>query len=207
MRIAAIIPAYNEERTVAGVVQVVQKAGVASEIIVVDDGSTDATTAVAMRAGAKVLSLPRNSGKACAMKAGADCIDAELLLYLDADLLGLRPDHVCALVAPVLRRQADMTVGVFRGGRWRTDLAQRVTPYLSGQRALRHWIIDQIENIETMGYGVERALTYFAQEKRLQVQHVELLGVTQVTKEEKTGLWNGLRARFRMYGELIRLPR
>lgn len=207
MEIAAIIPAFNEERTLAGVVRAVQEAGVASELIVVDDGSTDATAAVAERLGATVIALPTNSGKAKAMKAGADHTDAEVLLYLDADLVGLRPVHVRALVEPVLHRQADMTVGVFRGGRWRTDLAQWITPYLSGQRAMRHWIMDQIEEVEAMGYGVERALTAFARENELQVEHVELTGVTQVTKEEKSGLWKGLQARFRMYRELIRLPR
>lgn len=207
MRIAAIIPAYNEKRTVAAVIRAVQDADVASEIIVVDDGSTDATAAVAASVGAKVLSLPQNSGKAFAMKAGARYTDAELLVYLDADLVGLRSGHVCALVEPVLRREADMTVGVFRGGRWRTDLAQWITPYLSGQRALRRWIIDEMGDIETMGYGIERALTGFARRNRLQVRYVELFGVTQVTKEEKAGLWRGLRARLRMYGELVRLPR
>lgn len=207
MGIAAIIPAFNEERTLPGVVRAVQEAGVASELIVVDDGSTDATAAIAKQLGVTVIALPTNSGKARAMKAGADHTDAEVLLYLDADLIGLRPGHVRALVEPVVCRQADMTVGVFRGGRWRTDLAQWITPHLSGQRAMHHWIINQIENVEAMGYGVERALTSFARQNRLQTRHVELIGVTQVTKEEKSGLLKGLRARFRMYGELIRLPR
>lgn len=207
MRIAAIIPAYNEERTVASVIRAVQDADVASEIIVVDDGSTDTTAAVAASVGAKVLSLPQNCGKAFAMKAGVGYTDAELLVYLDADLMGLCSDHVWQLVEPVRRREADMTVGVFRGGRWRTDLAQWIAPYLSGQRALRRWIMDEMEGVETMGYGIERALTHFARRNRLQVRHVELLGVTQVTKEEKAGLWKGLRARVRMYRELVRLPR
>lgn len=207
MEIAVIIPAFNEERTLASVVRAVQASGVASEVIVVDDGSTDATAAVAKKLGAAVISLPRNTGKANAMKAGADHTGATILLYLDADLIGLGPEHIRALVKPVLRRNADMTVGVFRCGRWQTDLAQRLTPYLSGQRAMRRWIVDQIDNLETLGYGVERALTKFAREHRLQVQYVELAGVTQVTKEEKSGLWNGLRARLRMYRQVIRLPR
>lgn len=207
MGIAAIIPAFNEERTLAQVVRAVQEAGVASELIVVDDGSTDSTAAVAKELGVTVISLPTNCGKAQAMKAGADHTSGEVLLYLDADLIGLRPAHVRALVEPVVKGQTEMTVGVFGGGRWRTDLAQRLTPDLSGQRAMRRWIMSRIENVEAMGYGVERALTALARTNGLQIRYIELIGVTQLTKEEKSGLWNGLRARFRMYRQPARLPR
>lgn len=44
-------------------------------------------------------------------------------------------------------------------------------------------------------------------EKRLQIEYIKLMGVTQMTREEKSGLWNGLRARIQMYRQLIRLPR
>ena len=68
MKVAAVIPAYNEERTVASVVRAVREAPSISEVIVVDDGSTDRTAQVARQAGARVVHLETNVGKGGAMK-------------------------------------------------------------------------------------------------------------------------------------------
>ena len=70
------------------------------------------------------------------MWAGAHETDAEVLLFLDADLVGLRAEHVELILEPVVSGEADMCVGVFQGGRYWTDLAQRLAPHISGQRAI-----------------------------------------------------------------------
>ena len=102
--ITAIIPAYNEERTLGRVLSVVTQVEQIHQIIVVDDGSTDDTAAVAQTWQAQdnrvILQQMRcNGGKGGAMFAGARMAQNDLLLFLDADLLGLRPQ--APVVPPV----------------------------------------------------------------------------------------------------------
>lgn len=207
LKVAAVIPAYNEEKTVARVVEAARASELIAEVIVVDDGSTDKTAEVSERAGARVIRLASNVGKGGAMKAGAEATDAEVIVYLDADLVGLTQEHVCSLAVPVLRDEADITLGIFDEGRLTTDIAQKITPFLTGQRAIKRWIILGIPHLEKTRYGVEVAISRYAEQKMLRVARVHLKHVAQVTKEQKIGLWRGFRARLRMYWEIIRLSR
>lgn len=88
-----------------------------------------------------------------------------LVLLLDADLLGLRPEHLHALLAPVARGEAEMTVGVFQGGRLSTDLAMRLTPFLSGQRALASEALRSVPGLAGARYDLELLLTRHAKAK------------------------------------------
>jgi glycosyltransferase involved in cell wall biosynthesis len=85
-RPVALVPAYQTEETVGAVVQGLLRH--LHRIVVVDDGSTDATAAEAMRAGAEVLRLPANGGKGSALRAGLSGIlagDATHVAFVDAD--------------------------------------------------------------------------------------------------------------------------
>lgn len=205
MEIAAIIPAYNEEKSVAGVIKAVRSCPEITQIIVVNDGSTDRTAKVAREQGAQVIDLPVNMGKGAAVTAGVKATSAPILLLLDADLLGLRPHHLRALLCPILQERADMTVGVFKNGRLLTDLSQRLTPFLNGQRALRREAFTAFSGLEptATGYGVDFCLSRFARESGLRVELVALDHLTQIMKEEKRGFWPGLTARFKMYQEVV----
>ena len=66
------------------------------------------------------------------MAAGVAATDASVLLFLDADLVGLTQQHVLDLLNPVIAGEVDMSVGVFRGGRVFTDLAQVLVPTSPG---------------------------------------------------------------------------
>ena len=77
MVVAVIIPAYNEERTVARVIRAARSSPAVSRIIVVNDGSTDRTAAFARKAGAEVIDLPANMGKGAAVAEGVKATSAE----------------------------------------------------------------------------------------------------------------------------------
>lgn len=201
-RACVILPAYNEESTVARVVKVALSAQVGS-VLVVDDGSTDATADAAQEAGASVVRLGVNRGKGGALQAGALAAEEEVVVLLDADLVGLTPKHVHDLVDPVLAGEVDMTRGIFTGGRWRTSVAQRMTPQLSGQRALRRHALLAVPGLGTSRYGVEVAITRHAIRNDWRFIDVPLPGVSQVMKEEKRGFWRGLAVRARMYGDIL----
>ena len=79
MGVAAVIPAYNEEKTVADVVRVVVASPLVNRVLVVSDGSVDNTATMARAAGAEVIELPENRGKGAALKVGIDSSTEEIL--------------------------------------------------------------------------------------------------------------------------------
>jgi len=205
MNVTAVIPAYNEEQTIADVVKCVKSIDKIQKVIVVSDGSTDSTAEIARECGADVIELDENVGKGGAIRAGINECGTEIILFLDADLIGLTEKHVLDLIEPVIDNEADMTIGIFKNGRMVTDLAQKVTPYLSGQRAIKKSIIDKIPNIDITRYGVEVALTKYVDKFNVRVQEVDLPDMTHVTKEEKLGIIRGMHARLKMYWDIVKI--
>lgn len=203
MKVAVIIPAYNEGARVRRVISAVKDAVLPSEIIVVSDGSTDDTGEAARSEGVNVIELPRNLGKGAAMKTGVSSTDADVYVFMDADLIGLTADHVDSLIRPVVEGEADATLGVFEGGRPTTDLAQKMIPGLSGQRAVKASLLKTLPDIEDSGYGVEVVLNRHLERLGARVKRVELHGVSQTLKEEKMGGLEGLAARIKMYKDIV----
>jgi len=204
MKIAAIIPAYNEFDTIADVIEPVLRADLVNEVIVVSDGSTDGTPDIARAYPVKVIELEHNMGKGAAMKIGAANTTADVLLFLDADLKGLRENHIRDLLEPIINGDTEMTIGIFEHGRFATDLAQKLTPFLSGQRAVYKRMFDAIPNLESSGYGVEISLSRYAEMHNMVVTNVLLRDLTHVMKEEKKGLFRGTIGRLQMYWEIIK---
>lgn len=204
MKTVCIIPAYNEEKTIGEVVKVVGQVEAVSNIIVVSDGSTDNTAKVAEENGAHTIHYEENRGKGAAMKTGIELSDADVLLFLDADLIGLKKEHIESLLKPVIDDEADMSIGVFSNGRLATDLAQKFTPQLSGQRAIKKNMLTNIDNMDITRYGVEVALTKLAERENYRIKTIELKDMTHIMKEEKLGFTKGLAARVKMYWEIVK---
>ncbi|WP_027307472.1 glycosyltransferase family 2 protein [Caloramator sp. ALD01] len=207
MFIDCIIPAYNEEKTVGDVIDVVKKVDCIRDIIVVNDGSNDNTSLIAKSKGVKVVDNKKNMGKGAAIKIGLENSDADVILLLDADLIGLKPNHILDLLNPVLSNEADMSVGIFSSGRLATDLAQFVAPNLSGQRALKRFVLDTMDNMDITKYGVEVALTKHVQRMQFKVKNVEMKDMTHIMKEEKLGFVRGFKARLKMYYDILKCLR
>jgi glycosyltransferase involved in cell wall biosynthesis len=113
--IVLFLPAYNEEATVAAVVGRAPSeiSGHPVEVVVVDDGSTDATAAVARAAGATVHALGANRGLGAAVREGLRIgveRDAVAVAFLDADG-EYAPDELATVVGPILDGRADYVVG------------------------------------------------------------------------------------------------
>src|SRR2546423_1263393 len=103
IRVAAVIPAYNEARSIATGVEGIR--GVVDRVIVVDDGSSDDTAARARMAGAEAIALAANGGKGAAVRTGlARVFEGEFthVLLLDADMQHL-PEEAASLVAEAER--------------------------------------------------------------------------------------------------------
>lgn len=187
LRVAAIIPAFNEERTIGEVVRTVRASDLVDDVIVVSDGSRDATGRAAGRDGAVVIELPDNVGKGGAITAGLEATDAPVILLLDGDLVGLTRRHIHDLLRPVLSDAADVCVGQIE-----PDLIQRLFPSFCGQRALRRAILEEIPGLGHTGFAVEAVVTRHVKSSGLRTRTVSLDGLGHVPKQEKHGLLRGL---------------
>jgi glycosyltransferase involved in cell wall biosynthesis len=184
VRVAAIIPAWNEAETLGAVVAAARDARLVDEVIVVDNGSTDATAEIAAAHGARVLLEPER-GKGEAMRRGVAATVADVIVFLDADLYGLEPRHVDALAARILSGRADMACGFVDRGSTRNFLQLHYLPVLSGQRALRREVFESLAPEEASGYKVEAALNSLAAQRKLRRRLFILTGVRHRTREEK----------------------
>ncbi len=202
MFISAIIPAYNEEKTIASIINTIKQVDCIGEIIVVSDGSTDNTAAISRECGAVVLELPKNMGKGAAVKAGLSVGKGDIILLLDADLVGLNSQHVKDLLVPVISDQFDMSVGLFCSSRVLTVLAHKFFLRLSGQRALKRCLLEDIKDLEKTGFGMEITLERHAEREKARICEVKMKQLTHVLKEEKFGLLEGIIRRFKMYRQI-----
>jgi glycosyltransferase involved in cell wall biosynthesis len=182
---AAVIPAWNEAATVGAVVYAALDARLTDEVIVVDNASSDATGDVAAAHGARVVHEP-TTGKGEAMRAGvAAASAADVIVFLDADLVGLRAHHVDALVASVIAGDADMACGLFDRGPVANPIFLEGLPVLTGQRALRRELFEQLDLRDVRGYRVEAALNSLVAQRGLRRRDQVLPGLWHRTKEEK----------------------
>lgn len=144
MKLSIIIPVYNEESTIAEVIEQIIKVdlpGIEKEIIIINDGSTDGTASILKKEQQEnadiisVLSSNHNFGKGMAIRTGLNYAQGEVTLLQDADL-ELDPKEYCLLLKPILSGN----VSVVYGSRflnpsnripWRSRLAQRIlTPLI-----------------------------------------------------------------------------
>jgi glucosyl-3-phosphoglycerate synthase len=187
--VSVCLPARDEEETVGRVVETVRRSlverlALVDELVVMDDGSADATGAAARAEGARVfrvedllVDLPPGTGKGNAMWKSLFVCEGDLLCWVDADIRNFRADFVTRLLAPLLTDpDIGMVKGFYRrplhdsptgGGRVTELMARPVLSYLfplltrfvqplAGEYAARRSILETVPFVE--GWGVEIGL-------------------------------------------------
>jgi glycosyltransferase involved in cell wall biosynthesis len=164
--LAIVIPAYNEEPTVAGVVGEIPRsaAGLKTEVIVVVDGARDLTAARAAGAGALVCDVPVNRGQGAALRLGywlARARGAQVIATIDADGQ-YEPDEIARVVQPILDGQADFVSGSRRlGAELTTDRVRHLGVLVFGALIsvlVRHRVTDPACGIRAMRSEVTAAV-------------------------------------------------
>lgn len=207
--VSVIIPAYNEAARILNVLSVLEQIDFIEKIVVVDDGSTDATSAMVIKqqkldARIQLIQNDRNRGKGQSVFNAWEYCNTSFILMLDADLQGLNANHIYQLCNPVLNGQADMTLGLFRGGQLATDFSHWAAPWLTGQRCMRSEILGNLPLEASRGYGIETALTVLARQLHYRVQRVYLIGMSHPPGEIHRGGIPGLINRIKMYLHILR---
>ena len=198
----AVIPARDEAPTVAAVVAACLGCSHVREVIVVDDGSSDGTGELATAAGAKVVRRESevSGSKALAMEAGVAVSDAEAILFVDADLLGITSGHLDDICRPYLEGRATMSLGIFDYGIL-SPLVLRFPP-TTGERIVPRWVFEAVPPSKRRGYQIEIMLNEVVTEARLPISSRVMTGVTHRTKRDKFGRIEGYWRTWRMFRDL-----
>jgi hypothetical protein len=189
-RAVALVPARDEEDTVAQTVEALRTLSL-DDVVVVDDGSSDATSAAALTAGATVLRIRGHAGKGGAMDGALDRLPpADVWLFADADL-GSSAEGLGTLLDVVMAGRADMAVAMFpaqagagMGTVRRASAAAirllshyRAEAPLSGQRAVTANCLAAVRPLAG-GFGMETAMTIDAIRAGFRVVEIPVPGLT-----------------------------
>jgi glycosyltransferase involved in cell wall biosynthesis len=207
--VSIVVPAWNEERmlaaTLAALHQMKNEQGDAlwTELIVVDDGSSDKTAEEADRWATSVIVHGSRLGKGAAMRTGWTQAKGDIVLFADADL-GHSAVHLAGLLQPVISGEADMAIARFavpaakggfglvkmfaaRGIYMLTGL--KLEAPLSGQRAVSSRLLRQIGR-PPAGFGIEVGLTIDAARLGCRICEVPLPLVHRETGRTLAGFWH-----------------
>ena len=197
-KISLIIPAHNEAHNIGRVLKVVKKVKSLNEILVVADACTDKTAEVAKKFEVKVLQRKTSQGKGSAMIDGVKHTKGEIIMFADADLETLTTKHVEAVLNPVLEEKATMSIGLRDRIFGLSALIPRIFPMyaIGGERAMTRKFFDSLpKDKNTLDFGIETVMNYYAKKHRLKVAMPTLKNLRQIIKEKKWGLWQGFISR------------
>ncbi|NLW90475.1 MAG: glycosyltransferase family 2 protein [Syntrophomonadaceae bacterium] len=183
--VTVVVPAYNEEKRIVSTIEAIRDIPLVDQIIVVNDGSSDNTSTLARKAGAEVIDLQPNRGKGGAMNAVLPRLNADVIVFLDADL-GYSAGEAAKLIEPVLTGSCDLAIAAFpppskKGGFGlvkgtaaralrRAGMSDSTAP-LSGQRAMTAAALKAVTPFHE-AYGVELGMTIRALEQGLRVLEI-----------------------------------
>jgi glycosyltransferase involved in cell wall biosynthesis len=182
--VSIVIPAYNEEETVAKVVGVAMELAYVTEVIVVDDGSYDKTADEAGFVGANVISHASNQGKGSAIKTGFRHSKGDIVAFIDADIYNLTCEKVDSIIRPILEGKTDITKTKFvrESGRVTELTAKPLLKFffpelnfdqpLSGQFAGKRSVLEKIKFEKD--YGVDVGIVLDADAHGIKIQEVDI---------------------------------
>lgn len=180
--VSVIVPVFNEEKSVANVARALIKLEPAFELIFVNDGSIDNSQEILEKFTdrIKLISLKRNHGKGFALAIGVKKANGKIIVFLDADLVNLKPEHVERLIMPLLMNQAEVAIASISS----TSALFDPPTLLSGQRAyFRKDLLSHLKQMSKTRYGIEVYLNKTLRKKK--TKKIKLKDISYVPKKQK----------------------
>ncbi len=187
-KVSAIICAYNEDKTIKDVILSVSQALIVSEIIVVNDGSSDNTKKIIEELKKEIeiidIHFKENKGKGYAMAVGVENANFDVMLFIDADQSNIVRGYINQLTNPLLNEESDMVLGYSTVN----ILSRDVNPLkiLTGERALfKEDIIPILDKMKESKFGVETLLYFYYISIGKSIKFIRLEGMTHKDKYQK----------------------
>ncbi|MBW8733972.1 MAG: glycosyltransferase family 2 protein [Asticcacaulis sp.] len=203
---SCVVCAYNEADSLSDILRAIDGHPLFSEVIVVDDGSSDGTADIARTfPDVRVISYRPNRGKTHALSLGIEAASGDLIMLIDADLKGLKASNIFALAEPVLAGRARVSISLranslalYRGlgldfvSGERVLPAALVKPYIAYMQRLPRW-------------GAEAFINGLITRAKLPIAVIEWPDVFNIRKAEKIGAWRGALAELAMTADVFRV--
>lgn len=187
--VSAIVCAYNEEKTVKPILEVLINHPKIAEVIAVDDGSTDRTGKIIYSIKNQKLMVihhKKNLGKGAAVATAVKKSTGEILLLVDTDLNKFHPVHINLLLSPLEIDQRIMTIGIRETGSIFEQNFKTLLKSFGGERAIAKKLISPvISRIESSGYGVETIINLYHLQHNRKIIYIPLPGLLHKAKIEK----------------------
>lgn len=204
--ISCIICAYNEADKINDILKAVHGHPLLSEIIVVNDGSTDDTAVLAQAfPDVTLISYPYNRGKTYALSQGMAAARGDYFMLIDADLAGLTAADIFALAAPVRSGTAAVSISL-RANSLALYRALGLD-FVSGERLIPAGLVKpHLEQMTRLPrWGGEVFINNLITDARLRVAVVDWPAVFNIRKAQKIGAWRGLLAELTMTADVFRV--
>lgn len=195
-RVTAIVPAYNEAERIGRVLDVLTTYPHFEEVIVVDDGSTDETEKVVKKYLVRHVKNAVNEGKGHAMDIGVALSKGDIIFFADADVTGLTHEIIDDILKSVVSGEVDMSIAMRNRKTYYLHYVVFFIPLLGGERALTKNLWQMLPGYYKHRFKVETGLNFYARYYGKGFNYKVYQGLSQVIKEKKFGLIDGLRRRW-----------
>lgn len=187
--VSAIVAAHNEHTTLKPIIKILTDHQRISEVVIVDDGSTDRTWKIISQCPSpklRPIRQPRNLGKGAAVARAVKSSGGATLLLIDADLINFKPAHVDLLLSPLIINPKCMVIGLREQSRPLERTFGALMKPFGGERALsRTLIIKILSRIERSGYGMEALLNLRQIHQGQPIYYMPLPGLIHRLKQDK----------------------
>ena len=192
MKVTAVVPVYNEEKTIKNVLEVLTSSGKINEVIVINGGSTDSTPKIIhkfknnRKPRVKIINLKHPNGKGDAVRIGTKNVKSEILLFFDADLIGLKKEHIDKLLEPVINGGAVMVIGLRDKNSIIGNMIMPYFPLTGGERVILTKVFMEIrKNPLIEGWGLESVMNDYCKKKKLNIVKIKLDGMNHTGLQTK----------------------
>lgn len=181
-KVTAIIPVFNEEKSVARVVKILLASSLINEVVVVNDGSGDKSLEILEEFGTKIklFSSKKNMGKGWAIAKGVGLALGKIVMFIDADLTNLNNEFIKKLLKPINKPGVKAVVGYLKKSKYLPTPFARLT----GERVYyKEDLLPHLKEMRVTRFGLEVFLNHLYKDKN--VERVALIKLEGLYKYDK----------------------